>query len=96
MYVDDGEKFKVTDDWLKPSNAHRPLRGSWTGSTSFVELPDYIEEPLVRGEFLLWEFYDQLVVRFQQIVYNYVVLKMIIVWLMIPYQKTIIVLSMIP
>ena len=49
VYVDDGEQFKVTDDWMKASNAHRPLRGSWTGSTSFVELPDYIEETLVRG-----------------------------------------------
>ena len=48
MYVDDGEKFKVTDYWLEPSNAHRPLRGTWTASTSFVELPDYIEETLVR------------------------------------------------
>ena len=34
---------------MKSSNAHRPLRGTWTGSTSFVELPDYIEETLVRG-----------------------------------------------
>ena len=49
VYVDDGEQFKITDDWMKSSNAHLPLRGTWTGSTSFAELPDYIEETLVRG-----------------------------------------------
>ena len=29
-YIADGESFKVTDDWLPPGNAHRPVRGSWT------------------------------------------------------------------
>ena len=46
-YVASGKSFKVTDDWLRASNAHRLLEGSWTGTTVFNELPDYIEESMI-------------------------------------------------
>ena len=48
-YLVDNESFKVTDGWLRPANAHRLLKGSWTGTTEFVELPDNIEETVLRG-----------------------------------------------
>ena len=41
-----GEGFEITDDWLKPSNAHRLLKGRWTGATEFHEIPEYIEETI--------------------------------------------------
>ena len=44
VYSDTGERFKITDDWLQSSNTHRLLRCSWTGSTEFCEIPEYIEE----------------------------------------------------
>ena len=34
-YTLSGEGFKITDDSLKPGNAHRLLKGSWTGATEF-------------------------------------------------------------
>ena len=43
-YVENGQNFKITDDWLKPGNAHRLLKLSWTGTTKFQEIPEYIEE----------------------------------------------------
>ena len=46
-YVKSGKSFKVTDDWLRASNAHRLLEESWTGTTVFNELPDYIEEAII-------------------------------------------------
>ena len=45
-YIISGDKFKITDDWLKPGNAHRLLKASWTGSTTFHEIPEYIEETM--------------------------------------------------
>ena len=46
-YVTSGKSFKVTDDWLRASNAHRLLEESWTGTAVFNELPDYIEESII-------------------------------------------------
>ena len=46
-YAKSGKSFKVTDDWLRASNAHRLLEESWTGTTVFNELPDYIEEAII-------------------------------------------------
>ena len=46
-YVSSGKSSKVTDDWLRASNAHRLLEESWTGTTTFNELPDYIEEAII-------------------------------------------------
>ena len=43
-YTLGGEGFKITDAWLKPSNAHRLLKGSWTSATDFYEIPEYIED----------------------------------------------------
>ena len=48
-YLADSKSFKVADDWLRPANSHRLLQGSWTGTTEFVELPDYNEETVLRG-----------------------------------------------
>ena len=41
-FLENNESFKVKD-------AHRLLKGSWTGTTEFVELPDYLEETVLRG-----------------------------------------------
>ena len=46
IYIVSGEGFKITDDWLKPGNAHRLLKGSWTGVTEFQEIPEYIEDTI--------------------------------------------------
>ena len=43
-YVESGISFKITDDWLRAGNAHRALKQSWVGQTSFSEIPEYIEE----------------------------------------------------
>ena len=48
-YTDTGERFKITDDWLRPSNAHRLLRCGWVGTTEFQEIPEYMEESLDQG-----------------------------------------------
>ena len=51
-YVESGISFKITDDWLRAGNAHRALKESWVGHTSFTEIPEYIEEtvaPLIGG-----------------------------------------------
>ena len=45
-YINGGEKFKITDDWLKPNNSHRLLKASWTGITDFHGIPEYIEETI--------------------------------------------------
>ena len=51
-YVESGISFKITDDWFRAGNAHRALKESWVGHTSFTEIPEYIEEtvaPLIGG-----------------------------------------------
>ena len=46
-YVESGVSFKITDDWLCARNAHRALKQSWVGQTSFNEIPEYIEETVL-------------------------------------------------
>ena len=44
-YVGSGERFRLVDDFLQRSNAHRLLCGSWIGRTTFHEAPgDYVED----------------------------------------------------
>jgi hypothetical protein len=49
-YSDNGEGFRITDDWLRPNNTHRLLRCSWTGTTEFQEIPEYMEESIVANK----------------------------------------------
>ena len=35
-YCDDGQSFRVVDCWTSRATAHRPLKGPWTGSTTFL------------------------------------------------------------
>ena len=44
-----GERFKITDDWMKPSNTHRLLKSSWVGTTEFREILEYLEEQFVKS-----------------------------------------------
>ena len=39
-----GSHSRFSDDWLREGNAHRALKESWVGQTSFSEIPDYVEE----------------------------------------------------
>ena len=75
---------------------YRPFRGSWAGSTAFAELPDYIEETVVRGGFPRWDLYDCLVDIGQQIPNQYPFPNMIIPQKMILQQYLVISQMMIP
>ena len=46
VYTLTNQKFRIIDDWLKPNNIHRLLKGCWTGTTDFNEIPEYIEESI--------------------------------------------------
>ena len=41
-----GERLTITDDGLKPGNAHWLLKGSLTGASELQEVPEYIGETI--------------------------------------------------
>jgi hypothetical protein len=50
VYSDTGEGFRIVDDWMKPNNTHRLLRCSWTGTTEYQEIPEYMEEAIIQSK----------------------------------------------
>ena len=50
QYVTSGERFRIVDDFLQKTNAHRMLHESWMGRTTFHEAPgDYVEDVVRQG-----------------------------------------------